>query len=69
MECIYTPSGQLPVKEMSYSEFVALYVGMAKLVLVSYEDDGESNPQQTLAYSADPQSLGYNGFNGWYIQV
>ncbi len=54
-ECIYAPSRTQTYKTINQSEFMEKYYENARVMGVSFEPDGKSNPQPTVAC--------------WYIQV
>lgn len=61
-DCIYAPSRiDTELKRLSECEFLERYADGAQCMLVSFEDDGFSNPQRVTAY-------GY-GLDCWWIVV
>jgi hypothetical protein len=58
-EAIYAPSRLKQPKVISDTEFLARYADHPRPILVSFEQDGKSNPQTVTAY-------GY-GLDCWYI--
>lgn len=58
---IYALSKISPVKEISYTEFLAKYADHPRPILVSFDPDGKSNPRLATAYGF--------GLDCWYIVV
>lgn len=58
-ECIYAPSRIKQSKVIPYTEFLEKYADNFKLIKVSFEPDGKSNPQSITAYGF--------GLDCWYI--
>jgi hypothetical protein len=49
-EYIYAPSRITAAKRMDAEEFLAEYADTARVIDVSFEEDGVSNPQPVTAY-------------------
>jgi hypothetical protein len=58
-ECIYAPNRLELPREIPEREFVEKYADHPIMILVSFEPDGKSNPQQVTAYG--------HGLDCWYI--
>jgi len=58
-EFVYAPSRLQQPKEITYGEFLCRYADHPHVMLVSFAEDGCSNPQQVTAY-------GY-GLDAWWI--
>jgi hypothetical protein len=57
--CVYTISRFVKSKKVSEQEFVERYTDYSVSMLVSFDEDGYSNPKRVTAYG--------RGFDGWWI--
>jgi hypothetical protein len=58
-ECIYAPSRITKDRTIGEREFLMRYADYARVIYVSFERDGVSNPQPVTAYG--------RGLDCWYI--
>ena len=59
-DCIYTPSRWQRKKRISEQEFIEKYADYGRIIKVSFNRDGISNPQEVTAYG--------RGLDCWWIR-
>jgi hypothetical protein len=60
-DCVYTPSRLRQERTIPYAAFLRQYADTARVILVSFDEDGISDPQPVTAYG--------RGLDCWYIVV